>query len=66
MIHLVNKQIDYTSESTIGRDIRTLEEEVNNFTKDPSVTVTDYQFQSYVQGGDDYIVILVTYEIKRR
>ena len=61
MIKLFLKQVDMTSSNTIQRDLRTLEDEANAFTKLGSVTVQSTKAEPFVNGTDNFILVSLEY-----
>lgn len=66
MIKFVLKQVDYTSSSTVQRDLQSLEDSVNAFIRNSNIIpVGDVTFQEYTIGGNNYLIVLVPYDLKK-
>jgi hypothetical protein len=65
MVKLFTQDVSFTSSSTIIRDSRTLEDQVNTFLRDPKVIARDTQFFTMLAGANQYYVIKLEYDIKQ-
>lgn len=54
-----------TSSATQQRDLRSLEDQVNQFIKNPKVIPQKTQIQPFPSGADQYLTLLLDYDIKQ-
>ncbi len=64
MIKVFTQKIDFSSDATISRDSRTLEDSVNNYIRNPSVVPLNTAQIFFLVGGDNYYSILLNYNVK--
>ena len=66
MIHLIDQVVTFTTAQTTERDIRSLEDNVNQFTQKPEITVSRQEFQVYTEGANTHAMVMLEYSLKPR
>ena len=66
MIHVVLQEIDLGASATIQRDVKTLEDDMNSFIRNPDVTARDVEVRQFESSGSVYMVASVNYDLRRR
>jgi hypothetical protein len=65
VIKVFLQPVDFATANTISRDTRSLEDQVNNFLMtNPQVLPQDIRLQQLTNGGDNYLVIALDYNLK--
>lgn len=65
MVKIFVQSVTTTSVNTIQRDLRSLEDQVNDFVKNPQVLPQSSILQQFFVGGTQFLTILLDYNIKQ-
>lgn len=64
MLKLFSQKIDFSTNNTVLRDLKTLEDMVNLFLKNPNIISNKLEFDTFDQAMNKWSTILVDYSIK--
>ena len=65
MIKLFTQQISFATSTQQQRDQRSLEDQLNEFLKDPRILPQETELQVFDNGGNQYFTILLDYNFKQ-